>query len=77
MRFLKYILLILRLNTPDVIAQEKLEVIPQRKRMVEEVIPIILSLLGRHETVTGMRQQLIVHASPQKIREIKSFLEKN
>jgi hypothetical protein len=45
--------------------------------MVEEFVPIIRSLLGGIETVTGMRHQLIVHASPQKIREIKSLLEKN
>jgi hypothetical protein len=77
MRLLKYVFLVLLLNAPDVIAQEKLEVIPLRNRMVEEVIPIIRSLLGRNETVTGVRQQLIVRASPQKIREIKSFLEKN
>lgn len=76
MRLLKYIFLILLLNAPDVIAQEKLEVIPLRNRMVEEVVPIIRSLLGRNETVTGMRQQLIVRASPRKIREIKSLLEK-
>jgi type II secretory pathway component GspD/PulD (secretin) len=44
--------------------------------MVEEVIPIIRSLLGRHEIVTGIRQQLIVCASPKKIKEIKNFLEK-
>ena len=44
--------------------------------MVEEVIPIIRSLLGRHETVTGMRQQIIVGASLKKIKEIKSLLEK-
>ena len=68
--------MILLINAPDVIAQEKLEVIPLRNRMVEEVIPIIRSLLGRNETVTGMGQQLIVRASPQKIREIKSLLEK-
>ena len=45
MRLLKYVFLILLLNAPDVIAQEKLEVIPLRNRMVEEVIPIIRSLL--------------------------------
>jgi hypothetical protein len=44
--------------------------------MVEEFVPIICSLLGRNETVTRMRHQLIVHASPKKIREIKSLLEK-
>lgn len=76
MRVLKYIFLIFLLNAPEVIAQEKLEVIPLHNRMVEEVIPIIRSLLGRNETVTGMRQQLIVRASPRKIREIKSLLEK-
>jgi hypothetical protein len=69
MRVLKYIYIILLLNAPDVIVQEKLEVIPLRNRMVEDVIPIILSLLGLHETVTGMRQQLIVHVSPKKILE--------
>lgn len=76
MRFLKYILLLFILNAPEVIAQEKLEVIPLRNRMVEEVIPVIRSLLGRNETVTGMRQQLIVRASPRKLSQIKSLLEK-
>jgi hypothetical protein len=66
MRILKYIYLTLLLNAPDVIAQEKLEVIPLRNRMVEEVFPVIRSLLGRHDTVTGMRKQLIVCASPKK-----------
>ena len=54
-----------------------MEVIPLRNRMVEEFVTIIRSLLGSNETVTGMRHQLIVHASNQKIREIKSLLEKN
>ena len=44
--------------------------------MVEEFVTIIRSLLGSNETVTGMRHQLIAHASNQKIREIKSLLEK-
>lgn len=76
MRILKFIFLISLLTVPEVIAQQKLEVIPLRNRMVEEVIPIIRSLLGRDETVTGMRQQLIVRASPRKLREIKSLLGK-
>jgi hypothetical protein len=76
MRVLKYIFLIFLLNASEVIAQEKLEVIPLRNRLVEEVVPIIRPLLGRNETVTGMRQQLIVRASPRKLREIKSLLEK-
>jgi type II secretory pathway component GspD/PulD (secretin) len=76
MRVLKYIFLIFLLNASEVIAQVKLEVIPLRNRMVEEVVPIIRPLLGKNETVSGMRQQLIVRASPRKLREIKSLLEK-
>ncbi len=64
------------LTAPEVIAQQKLEVIPLRNRMVEEIVPIIRPLLGRNETVTGMRQQLIVRASTRKLREIKSLLKK-
>jgi hypothetical protein len=43
---------------------------------VEEVVPINRSLLEPNDTVSGMRHQLIVQASPQKNREIKSLLEK-
>lgn len=75
-RALKYSFLIFFLTVPVVMAQEKLEVIPLKNRMVEEVVPIIRSLLGHNETVTGMRQQLIVRASPAKLQEIKSLLEK-
>jgi hypothetical protein len=48
--------LILLLNAPDLIAKEKLKVIPLRNRMVAEVVPIIRSLLGPNETVMEMRQ---------------------
>ena len=75
MRALKYFVLLCLLNASDVIAQGKLEVIPLQNRMVDEVVPIIRPLLGRNETVTGMRQQLIVRASPRKLREIKQLLE--
>jgi hypothetical protein len=44
--------------------------------MVEEFFPIIRSLLGSNETVTAILHQLIVHASNQKIREIKILLKK-
>jgi hypothetical protein len=45
--------------------------------MVKAVVTIIPSLLGRNETVTGMRQKLIVRTSLKKSIEIKSLLEKN
>ena len=75
-RALRYGFLILLLTVPAVMAQEKLEVIPLKNRRVEDVIPIIRPLLGRNEKVSGMRDQLIVRASPRKLREIKTLLEK-
>ena len=76
MQILKFAFLIILLTAPEVIAQQKLEVIPLQNRMVEEVVPIIRPLLRRNETVTGMRQQLIVRASPRTLREIRSLLKK-
>ncbi len=75
-RSLKYAFLIFFLTAPVVMAQEKLKIFPLKNRMMEEVIPIIRPLLGRNESVTGMRQQLIVRASPRKLREIKNLLGK-
>jgi type II secretory pathway component GspD/PulD (secretin) len=75
-RALKYGFLVFLLTAPTVMAQEKLEVIPLKNRRVEDVIPIIRPLLGRNEKVSGMRDQLIVRASPIKLREIKTLLEK-
>ncbi len=73
---LKWMVFAFFLIVPTVIAGEKLEVIPLNNRQVEEVIPVIRALLGRNETVTGISNQLIVRASPQKLKEIKSLLEK-
>ncbi len=75
MRILGYSFIIFLLFVPEVIAQVRLEVIPLRNRMVEEVIPIIRPMLKRNESVTGMNQQLIVRATPRKLREIKGLLE--
>jgi len=47
MRILKFAFLIVLLTAPEVIAQQKLEVIPLQNRMVEEVVPIIRPLLRR------------------------------
>ena len=74
-RALKYSFLIFLITVPAVMAQEKLEVIPLQNRQVEDVIPIIRPLLGRNGKVTGMRNQLIVRASPRKLREIKNLFK--
>lgn len=68
--------LIFFLTAPTVLAQQNLEVIPLNNRQAEELIPMLRPLLGSNETITGMHNQLIVRASPRKLREIKSILEK-
>jgi type II secretory pathway component GspD/PulD (secretin) len=75
-RILKYAFLIFFLVVSELGAQEKLEVFPLKNRSAEELIPIIRPLLGHNETVTGMRQRLIVRASPGKLEEVKALLEK-
>ena len=53
----------------------KIEIIPMKNRMVEDVIPIIKPLVIKGGTVTGMNNQLIVKTTPSNIELIKSILE--
>ena len=57
-----------------VVGQTKLEIIPLKNRLVEEVIPTIRSVLGKRGTVTGMQGQLIIRAHPQALQEVKGIL---
>jgi type II secretory pathway component GspD/PulD (secretin) len=63
------------LTVSVVMAQIKLEVIPLNNRQAQDLLPIIRPLLDLNETVSGMGYQLIVQASPRKLREIKSLLK--
>jgi len=53
----------------------KIEMIPMKNRMVEDVIPIIKPLVIKGGTVTGMNNQLILKTTPSNIKLIKSILE--
>jgi hypothetical protein len=75
-KILKFSFLIFFLTVIEVLAQGKLEIFPLQNRQVEDVIPVIRPLMGPNETVSGMHNQLIVRASPRKLREIKTILEK-
>ena len=55
-------------------AQMKLEIIPLKSRTVEEMIPIVRSILGGQGTVTGMSGQLIVRTTPRNLTEVKKVL---
>ena len=69
------ILFLLVISTSLSIAESmKIEIIPMKNRMVEEVIPIIKPLVVKGGTVTGMNNQLIVKTTPSNIQLIKSIL---
>ena len=53
----------------------KIEMIPMKNRMVEDIIPIIKPLIIKGGTVTGMNNQLILKTTPSNIELIKSILE--
>ena len=55
-------------------AQLKLEIIPLRNHTVEEMIPIVRSMLQGQGTVTGMRDQLIIRTTLRNLAEIKKVL---
>ena len=61
--------------TLSVAESMKIEIIPMKNRMVEDVIPIIKPLVIRGGTVTGMNNQLIVKTTSSNIELIKSVLE--
>lgn len=71
--FVPILLISLWVATP-VAGQAKLEIIPLKNRLVEEVIPTIRSVLGSRGTVSGMQGQLIIRAHPQALKEVKQVL---
>ena len=67
-------LIVSLLASTSLAGQRKLEIIPLKNRLVEEVIPTIRSVLGSRGTVSGMQGQLIIRAHPQALKEVKQVL---
>ena len=65
------LLLLSLLFTSPVVAQTKLEIIPLKNRLIEEVFPIIWSILEKLGTVTAMQCQLIIRAPPKALQDVK------
>ena len=72
--FTRSILLLLLLYSQAVIADYPIEVIQLRARPLEEVLPVIKSLIGPGETATGMGNNLVLKATPEHVREIRKLL---
>ncbi len=75
MKRLLFLLLLLCCTLPAQ-ADYPLTIIELKGRTVEEMIPVIRPLVEPDGTVTGMQNQLIIRAAPDKVAEIRQLLEK-
>ena len=60
-------------STPG-LADYPIEVIELKSRPLDEIIPVIQPFVGADGTVTGMGNNLIIKASPARVREIRQLL---
>jgi hypothetical protein len=57
-----------------VYADYPIEVIELQSRTLEEVIPVIRPLLGPNDSVTGMGNNLVLKAPPERIQQVRQLL---
>ncbi|MFQ5451683.1 MAG: secretin N-terminal domain-containing protein [Nitrospinaceae bacterium] len=74
-KFLLITVLIVSLASPAA-AQVRMEIFSLKHRSVTEMIPVIRPLLGEEGRVTGMRNQLVVRATPENLAAVRKLLEK-
>jgi type II secretory pathway component GspD/PulD (secretin) len=72
----RLLLLLILLFSPPLLADYPLEIIELRGRTVEEMIPIIRPLVEPDGSVAGMRNQLIIRTSPERMQEINELLQR-
>jgi type II secretory pathway component GspD/PulD (secretin) len=63
------------LLTPSVQAESELKIITLQNRFADDLLPTITPMIGEDGTATGLRNQLIVRASPERIREIEMIVK--
>ena len=64
-------LLILLLLSFSVFAETEFKIITLQHRFASDLLPIIEQMVGEDGTATGMNNQLILRASPERMREIE------
>ena len=57
-----------------VVADYPIEVIQLNARPLQEVLPVVRTLIGAGETATGMGSSLVLKASPEHVMEIRKLL---
>jgi type II secretory pathway component GspD/PulD (secretin) len=58
------------------LADYPLEIIELKARPVDEIIPLVRPFAGPDGTVSGMNNQLIIRASPERLKDIHEILER-
>ena len=61
-------------TSPVVLSDYPIEVIELQSRPLDEILPVIRPLIGADETATGMGNNLVIKASPERVREIRKLL---
>ena len=56
------------------LAQQSMEIIPLKHRTMEQVLPVLQSLLEPGDSLSGMNDQLILRASPTTRAQVKQAL---
>jgi hypothetical protein len=72
--FIRTVPLLFLLYSQLVSADWPIEVIQLKSRPLEEILPVIRSLIGADETATGMGNNLVLKATPEHVREIRKML---
>jgi type II secretory pathway component GspD/PulD (secretin) len=68
---MKKILVILLLSSFSAFAETEFKIITLQHRFANDLLPVITPMVGADGTATGMNNQLILRASPERMREIE------
>ena len=55
-------------------ADMRIEVVPLKHRLAQDVIPILEPLVDKGGTVTGMNDQVIIKSTPSNLRQLRKVL---
>jgi hypothetical protein len=73
---MKKILFVCLLFSINIFAETEFKIITLQHRFASDLLPIIEPMVGADGTATGMNSELILRASPERMREIEATVEK-
>lgn len=73
---IKRLFLLCLLYSASVFAETEFKIITLQHRFASDLLPMIEPMVGANGTATGMNNQLIIRAAPERMREIEATVEK-